>query len=191
VALAHDIITEHVYHPSASPVEQPTQSVHRITEKAAPNPFPTRKPVSAEQPPIAQPQANSVELAFTTIVQEIETPASLPHPQLAATKRTERAPVEPESVRRGEKAQVQQTLAWDTSVADPVSENVIQPKPVVVSQQAVEAVQAREERNVRVSIGRLEVKVIPPASAPKVAPPVPSSESGLADYLRRRGGGEG
>jgi hypothetical protein len=52
------------------------------------------------------------------------------------------------------------------------------------------AVEVREERNVTVSIGRLEVKVVPPAARPKPAAPASAPRSDLADYLRRRGGGD-
>jgi hypothetical protein len=50
------------------------------------------------------------------------------------------------------------------------------------------AVGESPSRSVTVSIGRLEIKVVPPAPGTKPAAAPPSGD-GLKDYLHRRGGG--
>jgi hypothetical protein len=111
-----------------------------------------------------------------------------PVPRPAAPTRT--AATEPPPTRRAEKALVPEVPNWDRSVPTGAEPAAPATAPAVAAPVAVPAVEAREERHVTVTIGRLEVKVVPPAAGAKPAAPAPPPTAGLADYLRRRGGGD-
>src|SRR5262249_53866168 len=77
---------------------------------------------------------------------------------------------------------------WDRSVRV-IGEASQVPVPPSAAQPEPPALVERVERSVTVSIGRLEVKVVPPPPGAKPTREAPAPGSGLSDYLRRRSGG--